>query len=117
MKLNERQRKFAFFFTKLVQWAFANGYEVVIGEVQRTKEQQEIYVKSGRSKTMDSDHIEKCAGKLFLFKMQTSGYGYITDSAQYKPLGDYWKSLHPMCRWGGDFKSLVDGNHFEMHDS
>lgn len=28
-------------------------------------------------------------------------------------LGDYWKSLHPLCRWGGDFASK-DFNHFSI---
>ena len=117
MTLNEQQRKFAYFFGKLLMWAFENGYEVVIGEVLRTEAQQKIYLQEGKSKTLDSDHLKKCAGDVLLFKTPTSGYGYITDSTAYKPLGDYWKSLHPNCRWGGDFKNLADGNHFEFHVS
>jgi hypothetical protein len=35
----------------------------------------------------------------------------MTDTAVYKPLGDYWKTLDPACCWGGDF-SKPDGNHF-----
>jgi len=115
--LNESQRKFAYFFSKLIQWCFIEGYEVAIGEVERTEAQQKIYFETGKSKTMDSDHLKKCAGDLLLFKTPTSGYGYITDSAQYEPLGRYWKSLDPHCRWGGDFKGLADGNHFEYHVS
>lgn len=38
---------------------------------------------------------------------------YQTTTEAYKPLGEYWKSLHQDCRWGGDFKK-PDGNHFSV---
>jgi len=28
--------------------------------------------------------------------------------------GTFWKSLHPLCRWGGDFQSK-DFNHFSLY--
>ena len=28
-------------------------------------------------------------------------------------IGDYWKSLNPRNKWGGEFKSLYDYGHFE----
>jgi hypothetical protein len=39
---------------------------------------------------------------------------YLTDTADYKQFGDFWKSLHPDCRWGGDFRGNPDGNHFSL---
>jgi hypothetical protein len=36
------------------------------------------------------------------------------DSEAYKFLGDYWKTLHPLARWGGDFRPSRDGNHFSF---
>lgn len=38
---------------------------------------------------------------------------YITDGNHeaYKELGEYWKSLHKLARWGGDFN---DANHFSF---
>jgi len=30
---------------------------------------------------------------------------------QWKQAGDFWKSLHPLCRWGGDFG---DANHISL---
>ncbi len=37
---------------------------------------------------------------------------YQTDTAAYKPLGEYWESLGGA--WGGRFKSRPDGNHFSF---
>ena len=44
---------------------------------------------------------------------------YQTTTEAYKRLGEFWKSLHPDCRWGGDFrdkkgKPKPDGNHFSI---
>jgi hypothetical protein len=36
----------------------------------------------------------------------------VADSEVYRPAGEYWKSLHPLNRWGGDIPG--DGNHFSM---
>lgn len=34
----------------------------------------------------------------------------------YKPLGDFWKSLDPRNRWGGDFvHPRPDSDHFELN--
>ena len=41
------------------------------------------------------------------------GGEYQTDTEAYRPMGEYWKSLDPDCRWGGDFKK-ADGNHFAL---
>lgn len=30
----------------------------------------------------------------------------------FEPLGAYWKGLHPMLRWGGDFTGFPDLGHF-----
>jgi len=34
----------------------------------------------------------------------------------YRPLGNYWKTLHPENRWGGDFTHpRPDADHFERN--
>ena len=40
---------------------------------------------------------------------------YITDGKHpaYEDLGRFWKALHPLARWGGDFNS-GDANHFSF---
>jgi hypothetical protein len=44
---------------------------------------------------------------IMLFK---NGF-WLTQTKDYKWLGDYWLTLHPMNRWGG---VEGDGNHFSM---
>ena len=89
-------------------WAFENGFELTGGELLRTPEQQEIYLKQGKSKTSDSKHLNKLAIDLNVF--MKGQYQAVTDA--YRPLGVYWKSLHPENVWGGDWG--WDGNHFQM---
>jgi hypothetical protein len=38
---------------------------------------------------------------------------YQKDSAAHQWIGARWKSMHPLCRWGGDF-AKPDGNHYSM---
>ena len=99
MTRTQKQRKFSKFLAQLVIWAYDNGYEISMGEGQRTKEQQAIYVKTGKSTTMNSFHILCLAQDISLWKDDV----YLTETPDYKPLGDYWKSLDPECVWGGDW--------------
>jgi hypothetical protein len=74
-------------------------------------EQQAIYVKTGRSKTMKSIHLKRCAIDLNFF---LNGK-IIWDKATIAPLGAYWESLNVKNRWGGNFSNLVDCPHFERN--
>ena len=96
---------------KLVEYATKQGFTVTPGELYRTPEQQEIYLKTGRSKTMASNHLKRCAIDLNFFKDGK----LVWDKAQIAPLGAYWENLNPKNRWGGNFKSLVDVPHFERN--
>lgn len=94
---------------KLLQKAEELGFVVTAGELYRTPEQQEIYVRTGRSKTMKSNHLRRCAIDLNFFK---SG-ALIYDVGVLKALGEYWKSLSPKNDWGGFWLSFKDVPHFE----
>lgn len=41
---------------------------------------------------------------------------YITrsDDPAWLACGEYWTSLHGLCRWGGDFRPIADGNHISL---
>lgn len=109
MSLRKEQSIFLKNIAKLILWAFENGYELTGGELQRTMYQQRKYIQEGKSKTLRSRHLSKKALDLNLF---IDGK-YVADTDSHRPLGEYWKSLHPKNRWGGDWK-FKDGNHYEM---
>jgi len=107
-KVNE-QAEFLLDFCALIQKAASLGFTVTPGELQRPIEMQEIYVRTGRSKTMNSKHIERMAGDLNFF---IAGK-YITEKELLQPLGDYWEELDPKNSWGGNWNSFKDTPHFE----
>lgn len=109
MSLRQKQSLFAINVAKLIQWAYAHGYEITLGEALRTKEQAEIYAAAGKG-IKNSAHCNKLAIDLNLFR---DGQ-YLSASADHDPLGQYWKTLHTENRWGGDFRNR-DGNHYSMH--
>ena len=93
---------------KLIQKATEMGFVVTGGELYRSPEQQQIHVKAGRSKTMNSLHLSRRAVDLNFFKDGKLTY----DKATLAPLGAFWESLHPLNSWGGNGVKLVDTPHF-----
>lgn len=121
------------FCTKLVPWALARGYTLRWGEAKRSDEQAEINAMgtNGRIRLSamlaaafptlalairnngsangirNSLHEFKLAVDVDLFK---DGQ-WLSQSEDHLPLGEYWESLHPLCRWGGRFG---DGDHYSI---
>ena len=94
--------------TRLINKATELGFVVTAGELYRTPEQQQIYVKTGRSRTMNSLHLQRRAVDLNFFKDGKLVY----DKHVLAPLGAYWESLNPLNSWGGNGVKLVDTPHF-----
>lgn len=92
----------------LIQKAREMGFLVTGGELFRTVEQQQIHIKAGRSKTMNSMHLTRRAIDLNFFKDGKLTY----DKQLLAPLGKYWESLDPLNSWGGNGKRFVDTPHF-----
>lgn len=109
LTVGQKQELFMELLPKLLEFAFANGYKVRGGELQRTKAQAEQNAASGAG-ISNSLHLICLAIDLKLFKNGV----YLTRSEDYGTLGAFWKTLHPLCRWGGDFQSRPDGNHFSV---
>lgn len=118
MTLGQKQKQFAQFVSKLVQFIFSNNQSCTLGEAYRTPEQAALYAKEGKG-ISNSLHCQRLAIDLNLFD---SNGAYLSDSAAYKAAGQYWKSLDPACVWGGDWGPTpahphqnVDGNHFQLN--
>jgi len=111
MSLVNEQAAFLLDICKLIPHATSLGFVLTGGELERKIEMQRIYIQSGRSKTMNSMHLKKCALDLNFFKEGKLIY----DIQTLKPIGDYWESLNPKNRWGGNFNSFKDVPHFERN--
>ena len=104
MTLRQKQSKFVQMVGKLIEWAYANGYELTFGEAARTQEQASQNAATGKG-ISNSLHLIRLAVDFNLFV----GGSYKTDTPSYKPLGEYWESIGGA--WGGRFN---DGNHFSL---
>lgn len=105
----EQQAAFLTDFAKLVLKAGEFGLVVTAGELMRSQEQQDLYLKAGKTTIKHSIHQDRMAGDLNFFKAGVLTY----DKKDIQPLGDYWESLNPQNRWGGNWTSFVDTPHFE----
>ena len=107
MTLGEKQRLFTRLIAKLIKHAYKEGYELSFGDAYRDPR---IHGMIGVKKAYghrNSNHKRRLAVDLNLFKDGV----YLDASEDHKPLGKYWESLHPDCRWGGRFN---DGNHYSF---
>jgi len=111
MGLVVEQAAFLLDVCKLIPFATEKGFTVTGGELHRTPEQQGIYVKTGKSMTMNSNHLKRLAIDLFFFNAQ--GGGPIYDIETLRPVGEFWQSLNPKNSWGGFWQSFIDAPHFE----
>ena len=109
MSLVKEQAAFLLDVAKLINFATEQGFVVTGGELSRTAEQQQIYMKTGRSKTMNSLHLKRCAIDLNFFKDGKLTY----DIKQLQVIGNYWESLNEKNEWGGNWKSFKDVPHFQ----
>ena len=100
MKLLELQQLFTQNISRLIAFAYLNRFELTFGE---------SYDDDRIGHMKNSNHYIRLAQDFCLFKDDV----YLKDSNDYMILGNYWKNLHPLNRWGGDFKN-PDGNHFSM---
>ena len=108
MTLGQKQRLFTHLVGKLILKAYELGYDLYLGDAYRSPEVAEQMAREGRG-IRNSLHCERLAIDLNLFKNGK----YLTKSEHHRPLGEWWKQQHPLCRWGGDF-SKPDGNHYSM---
>lgn len=126
--LRQKQSLFIALLAELIQYAESLGYQLTLGEgyidLERvTKEVQKVAsawdtvpIKGVYGHKLDGCHPLKLAQDLNLF---LRGRWISTHHPAWDHLGAFWKSLCPLCCWGGDFKdeegNLVgDYNHFSL---
>ena len=105
MRLGQHQEKFSRDLASLLSYAFSKGYEARIGEVQRPLEMQKMHIAAGRSTTMNSMHLKKCAADIYFTKEDHLVFP--------QDLGDYWESLDHLNKWGGNWKNFKDKPHYQ----
>ena len=108
MTLRQKQSLFVRLVAKLIDHAYALGYELTFAEAYRTPEQARLNATSGKG-IANSLHTERLAIDLNLFRDGK----YLTATEDHRPLGEWWERQHPLCRWGGRFKK-PDGNHYSI---
>ena len=111
MTLGEKQRLLSKLLPRLLDKAHELGFEITLGDAYRDPR---LFGVVGEKKGYGhafSCHKLRLAIDLNLFRDGK----YLTRTEDHQPLGEFWEALHPMCRWGGNFKSVAaDGNHYEI---
>lgn len=107
-RLSDKQRLFMWCQKELLTYAYDNDWAFTAGDFSRMDR---------RGHMTDSLHYSRLAADLNLFVFMENHWEYI-DTYEEAPsvwtsLGGYWKSLHPLTAWGGDFPSR-DLNHFSI---
>lgn len=114
MTLVQQRCLFSLLISRLVIWVDETlpGYALTYDQVKRDKATAVANANAGIG-IADSLHLEGLAADMLLY---IDG-SYASDTEAHRVIGEHWKTLHPLCRWGGDFrnsegKPRPDGNHY-----
>ncbi len=113
MTLSEHQQEFALHIGYLLQHIDAAGYACTFGDAYRSPRAFGGMGEKGPYGRYTSAHKQRLAVDLNLFKNGR----WITERGPFEQFGAYWKAMHILNRWGGDFDFDGDGigddaNHF-----
>lgn len=108
--LRQKQSLFARLLAQLITWVYSHpGWELTFAEG---------YVGDTDARDGDYDgphmkggaHYKRLGQDINLF---VDGKWITGAHPAWDEIGEKWKSLHPLCRWGGDFNAR-DWNHFSL---
>lgn len=105
MRIGERQRQLLPMVARLIDFAYANGYELTLGDGYRDPR---VFGASGEARGYGerfSNHKLRLAIDLNLFR----DGAFLTSTEDHRPLGEFWESIGGS--WGGRFN---DGNHYSL---
>lgn len=108
MTLREQQSLFVKLTGQLIEWAYANGYELTFSQAFRTRDEALKNAMEGCG-IKNSLHCLRLAIDFNAFKNNN----YLMSVEEYRPIGEQWMKMHPLCRWGGLF-NRPDADHFSM---
>lgn len=139
MKLGEARVAFTYAVGLLLVEGNRLGLALILDECKRSPETAiyyathcRVFVGGARCRrsTMDPIHAGTPGGHVFKpTGIRNSGHtrglaadvyviddgAIVNDSAPYAQLAAYWKTLHPLARWGGDFKTIAaDFGHYSF---
>lgn len=109
LTLRDARQLFTSLVPTLITHALSMGLRPTIGEVVRSRSQALANAASGAG-IAASLHLDGLAIDLNLY---TATGAYLDKTEDHAALGRFWKLLHPLCRWGGDFRR-PDGNHYSI---
>ena len=111
MNLREKQFLFSRLKSEFILWVIARGYDVVTGEVLRTK-QQALWNREKGLGIANSLHTKALAVDLEFLKDGTWPRGNNQDHDEhFESFAKKWDSLHYLCRSGYSFN---DPYHFSI---
>lgn len=104
LTLRQVQSEFVVCIAKLIEFALDHEYDLTFGDAHRSPEE-----------CSRLGHEKSCHGIRLAVDFNLFSKGkYLKTTNEHALLGEYWKTLHDLARWGGDWD---DGNHysFEWH--
>lgn len=105
LTIGQKQRLFSVLAAKLILEIYNRGYECAFGDAWAK-------IRNPLEHNEKSFHYQRLAIDLNLFKDGV----FLTKTEDHKQFGDFWKTLHPLCTWGGNFKN-PDGNHYSLGEN
>lgn len=126
MKLSDEQIEFTRHLGWLIMYAYSLGYGLTVGDAYRSPEEQERLYNEEKSKIkVGGNHSKRLAKDFNVFLNEGTAtepkWTLTWDWEVYKKMGDYWESLDPKNRWGGDWNKndikdgFIDSPHFERN--
>lgn len=107
LTLRQKQSLLVKLVAELVTYATEKGYELTYGDAYRDPR---VFGPLGTTQgygRASSNHKIRLAVDFNLFKDGK----WLRNTEDHRELGEFWESLHPLCKWGGRFK---DGNHYSL---
>lgn len=116
MRLSDQQFEFAQDSILLELWMIRQGYKFTYGEAWRSDEEQKRLFDARLSDIEGrGPHGNRLAKDYNIWVNGNLTY----EKELLKLIGEYWKILNPLNRWGGDFKvdeKKWDTGHFERRE-